>query len=98
MKLFYRYNFYPNNNPLLAALSTLFARSPACVRGWNSMPQAVWISHQIWSRSVSLWLGPNMGTERFVLALRQKRVCVIFRPMGDARTKAGAVLLKKAEL
>ena len=61
------------------------------------MPQAVWISHQIWSRSVSLWLGPNMGTEHFVLASRQIRVCVIFRPMGDARTKAGAVLLKKVE-
>ena len=61
------------------------------------MPQAVWILHQIWSRSVSLWLGPNMGTERFVLAVRQIRVCAIFRPMGDARTKARAVHLKKAE-
>ena len=38
-----------------------------------------------------------MGTEHFVLALRQIRVCVIFRPMGDVRTKAGVVLLKKAE-
>ena len=38
-----------------------------------------------------------MDTERFVLASRQIRVCVIFRPMGDARTKAGAVLFKKAE-
>ena len=40
---------------------------------------------------------PNMGTERFVLAWRQIRVCVIFRPMGDAQTRAGAVLCKKAE-
>ena len=61
------------------------------------MLQAVWISHQIWSRSVSIWLGPNMGTERFVLAARQIRVCIIFRPMGDVRTRAGAVLCKKAE-
>ena len=38
-----------------------------------------------------------MGTERFVLAARQIRVCVIFRPMGDAWTRAGAVLFKKAE-
>ena len=40
---------------------------------------------------------PNMVTKRFVLAWHQIKVCVIFRPMGDARTKAGAVLLKKAE-
>ena len=38
-----------------------------------------------------------MGTERFVLALRQIKECVIFRPMDDVRTKAGAVLFKKAE-
>ena len=42
-------------------------------------------------------LAPNMGTERFVLASRQIRVCIIFRPMGDARTRAGAVLCKKVE-
>ena len=40
---------------------------------------------------------PNMVTKRFVLAACQIRVCVIFHPMGDARTKTGAVLLKKAE-
>ena len=39
----------------------------------------------------------NMVTKRFVLAARQIRVCVIFRPMGDAQTRAGAVLCKKAE-
>ena len=38
-----------------------------------------------------------MGTERFVLASCQIRVCVILRPMRNAQTKAGAVLFKKAE-
>ena len=36
-------------------------------------------------------------TKRFVLAWRQMRKCIIFRPMGDERIRAGAVLCKKAE-
>ena len=40
---------------------------------------------------------PNMVTKRFALTVRQIRVCVIFRPMGNEQTRVGAVLGKKAE-
>ena len=55
--IIYNNNNNNNNNTLLSAF---FARSLACGRVWNSMPQAVcvsvWISHRIWSQSVSLQL------------------------------------------
>ena len=63
-----------NNNTLLAALSALTGMR-ACAE--LHAPGGVDFA-------------ANMVTKRFALAARQIRVCVIFRPMGDKRTKAGA--------
>jgi len=77
-----------NNNTLLAALSALFALAGmrACVE-----------FHAPGGVRFAVDFAPNMVTKRFALAACQIRVCVIFHPMGDARTKPGAVLFKKAE-
>ena len=61
------------------------------------MPQVVWISHQIWSRSVSLLLGPKYGHGALCSGFAPNKGMRHFSTMGDAWTKAGAVLFKKAE-
>ena len=83
--IFTFYLIYNNNNTLLAALSALFAIMPAGMRACVEF-----------HASGGVDFAPNMVTKRFVLAWRQIRVCIIFHPMGDAQTRARAVLCKKA--
>ena len=89
--LFYRKDFYityNNKNPLLAALSALFVRSPACACLEFHAPGGV---------RFGVDFAPYLVIKRFASAARQIMVCVVFCPMGVEQTRVGAILGRKAE-